>query len=629
MTSDEPESESESLPPDPDFESLLDYLHRSRGFDFTGYKHPSLIRRIGKRMKEVRVDGYVPYVDFLEVHPDEFKLLFDTILINVTSFFRDPPAWKTISEEILPRLLSSKRAEDPIRVWSAGCATGQEAYSLAIVLAEALGIDAFRDRVKIYATDVDDDALAKARSAQYDAKELESLPPEFREKYFEPAGAARWSFQKDLRRSVIFGRHDLIQDAPISRVDLLTCRNTLMYFNSETQARILDRFHYALSDRGFLMLGKVETLMTYNSSFIPVDLKRRIFARVPRANQLRDRILGQPRAAEETASHLVSHVRLREFAFESSPVAQLVIDFSGLLALANERARTMFQIDPVDLGRPFQDLTLSYRPADLRSCIDRAYQDRQPARISEVEWPVGAGEVVYLNIHVVPLLDPGAVLLGASVSFTDATGSRRLQEELQASHKELEVANEELQSTNEELETINEELQSTIEELETTNEELQSTNEELETMNEELQSTNDEIEVVNGELRVRNEERDTLDSILQSILRSLSSGVIVVGSNFSVQLWNPRAEDLWGIRSDEAIGKNLLNLDIGLPLEEIKKAIISCLAGELDQQVLTVDARTRRGKAIRCRVTCQTMTSEAKAINGVILSMDEEPAVPA
>jgi two-component system, chemotaxis family, CheB/CheR fusion protein len=611
--------------PDPEFEALLEYIQRSRSFDFTGYKRSSLIRRVDKRMQMVGIEGYAPYVDYLEVHPEEFRSLFDTILINVTAFFRDPPAWEVLSEEVLPRLVASKRPEEPIRIWSAGCASGEEAYSLAIALAENLGPTAFRDRVKIYATDVDEAALTKARLAQYSDKEVLGISPDLLAKYFEPVNTAHHGFQKDLRRSVIFGRHDLIQDAPISRIDLLSCRNTLMYFNSETQTRILDRFHYALNDRGFLFLGKAETLMTYNNMFVPVDLKRRIFAKVPRPNHIHERQMGLARAnGEEVATQLVSYVRLREFAFESSSVAQLVVEFGGLLALANEKARTMFGLQPADLGRPFQDLQVSYRPADLRSCIDRVYQERRPAKLSEVEWSPKAGELGYLDIHVVPLLDPGGTPIGASVTFVDATVSRRLQVELQTSHRELEVAYEELQSTNEELETMNEELQSTIEELETTNEELQSTNEELETMNEELQSTNEEIETVNEELGIRGAERDKLNTFLELILGSLKTGVIVVDRDLLVQVWNARSEDLWGLRWDEVQNKNLLNLDIGLPLDQLKPAVRACLAGEARTQSITLDATTRRGKPFRCQVTCIAMTNGEATIDGAILVVDGE-----
>ena len=261
---------------DRDLEVLLDYLRRSRGFDFTGYKRTSLSRRIDKRMQVVGADSYLSYLDHLEVDPEEFTHLFNTILINVTSFFRDPPTWEFLSAEILPRLAESRGDGEPIRMWSAGCASGEEAYSLAMATAEALGPDAMRERVKIYATDVDEEALNQARQARYTARQVEGVPPELLERYFERNGQG-YVFSKDLRRSVIFGRHDLIQDAPISRIDLLVCRNTLMYLNSETQSHVLARFSFALRDGGYLLLGKAEMLLAHSNLFTSVDFKWRVF----------------------------------------------------------------------------------------------------------------------------------------------------------------------------------------------------------------------------------------------------------------------------------------------------------------------------------------------------------------
>src|SRR5262245_35905080 len=211
-----------------DFTKLLDYLKTSRGFDFSAYKVSSLMRRIQKRMHEVGVESYAEYTDFLEVHPHEFEPLFDTVLINVTSFFRDTPAWTYLKDKILPQIAEERNPDRPIRVWSAGCATGEEAFSLAMLLAEIVGEDEFRQRVKIYATDADEGALATARQASYDSHHVNGVPQDVLDKYFERNGG-RLVFRSDLRRSLIFGRHDLIQDAAISRLDLLVCRNTLMY----------------------------------------------------------------------------------------------------------------------------------------------------------------------------------------------------------------------------------------------------------------------------------------------------------------------------------------------------------------------------------------------------------------
>jgi two-component system CheB/CheR fusion protein len=608
------------------FEALLDELRRSRGFDFSGYKRASLMRRVSKRLQMVGVHGYASYVAYLDGHPEEFGHLFDTILINVTAFFRDHSSWESLQAQIIPRLLAAKRADEPIRLWSAGCSSGEEAYTLAMVMAEAMGIDQFRDRVKIYATDIDDEALARARQAVYTHKEVEPIPAELLGKYFESqSNNNRLTFLKDLRRSVIFGRHDLIQDAPISRIDLLTCRNTLMYFNTETQARILDRFHFALNARGYLFLGKAETLLTYNNTFVPVDLKRRIFAKISKGN-LRDRLLVMARTGgDEAVNHLVGHVRIREAGFEASPVAQLVVDFGGQLVLANERARSLFSLAPSDLDRPLQDLQLSYRPADLRSSLDRAYAERKPIALADVEWP-NNGEISYLEVDVVPLVDAAGALLGATITFFDMTSVKRLRDELENTNRELETAYEELQSTNEELETTNEELQSTVEELETTNEELQSTNEELETMNEELQSTNEELETVNEELHERSDEVRLVNVFLESILSSLRGGVAVVDADFLIHVWNSNAEDLWGVRGDEVRGKNLLNLDIGLPVDQLKPLLRACLAGDSGFREITLDATNRRGKPIRCKVTCTPMIGDGVA--RVILLMEEQtPAI--
>jgi len=295
------------------FEALLDYLKRSRGFDFTGYKRSSLMRRVLKRMQMVAIEDYGDYVDYLEVHPEEFAQLFNTILINVTAFFRDEPAWDYLTQDIIPKILAEKTDNDPVRVWSAGCASGEEAYTVAMLLAEALGSAAFRQRVKIYATDVDEEALVQARQAGYTDKDLQPIPSELREKYFELAGN-RYIFRADLRRSIIFGRHDLVQDAPISRLDLLVCRNVLMYFNAETQARILARLHFALNDIGYLFLGKAEMLLTHANLFNPADLKHRIFTKTSKVN-LRDRptVLAQAGDAE-AINHLGRQARLHDAA---------------------------------------------------------------------------------------------------------------------------------------------------------------------------------------------------------------------------------------------------------------------------------------------------------------------------
>jgi two-component system, chemotaxis family, CheB/CheR fusion protein len=602
-----------------EFETLLLYLKQSRGFDFTAYKRSSLMRRVLVRMQNVEIKSFAEYLDFLQVDPDEFTRLFNTILINVTSFFRDAATWEFLGASVLPQLLDSIAPEDPIRWWSAGCASGEEAYSMAILLAEALGPDQFRARVKIYGTDVDEEALTEARQAMYSSRSVEEVPPALLQKYFDQHGD-RFVFNKELRRSVIFGRHDLIQDAPISRINLLACRNCMMYFNAEAQARILARFQFALADGGLLFLGKAETLLTHSGAFAAVDVKRRIFTKAG-GNRLDDRQITAEAVRSLPAEDVVQ--RLRQAASDMAPVPQLLVDNTGRIVHVNGQLRAHFGITSRDIGRPLQDLELSYRPFELRSSIDRAYAERRPVAQSEVEWR-GPGGTSFFDLLVVPVPDGNGTFLGCSIIFTDVTRSHLLQQEVQRTHQELETALEELQSTNEELETTNEELQSTVEELETTNEELQSTNEELETMNEELHSTNEELQTINDEARERSDALDESNAFLESILTSLRSAVIMLDRDLQIHKWNNRAEDMWGLRSNEVMRKNFLNLDIGLPVEQLKAPVKACLSREADFLELELDATNRRGKTIRIKVTCtQLADPNGGQPRGVILLIEE------
>jgi two-component system CheB/CheR fusion protein len=604
-----------------EFDALLEFLKRHRGFDFTGYKPATVQRRLHKRMAEVGVDSYAHYLEFLEAEPDEFTQLFNTLLINVTRFFRDDTTWQYLAESVVPALLARRGDDVRIRVWSAGCASGEEAYTLAMISAEAMGVDAFRDRVKIYATDVDDEALARARNAAYTEKQLEDVPAALRDKYFESVDGRR-VFRKDLRRNVIFGRNDLVQDAPISRIDLLACRNTLMYFNSSTQAAILGRFHYALAEGGVLFLGRAETLLTHTSAFAPIDMKRRLFTKAPRPPH-REANHGPAVADDAASSELAARARLHAVAFETSAEAQVVIDRQGQLTLVNERARHVFGIGERDLGRPIQDLELSYRPIELRSVIDQSYSDARTVIVRDIIWrPRGAVDDRWIDLEITPLRD-GATTLGVSALFTDVTAAKRLQQELETSRQHLESAFEELQSTNEELETTNEELQSTVEELETTNEELQSTNEELETMNEELQSTNEELQAINEELRHRGLQLNDLNAFLEGILTGVRAGVVVIDQALRVLSWNTRSEDLWGLRAAEAVGSSFFTLDMGLPVEQLTGAIRAVMAGQSTLMEVDLLATSRRGKAIQCHVVCTPLLSAERTVRGVILQMEE------
>ncbi len=607
----------------PELENLLEYIKRNRGFDFSGYKRASLTRRINKRIQIVNANDYSDYLDYLEVHPNEFVELFNTILINVTAFFREPHAWEYIASEVIPRIIATKQLSQQIRLWSAGCASGEETYTLAILLAEALGMEQYSERVKVFATDLDIEALNYARHANYGAKEIHGIPQHLIDKYFEKVNGC-YIIQKELRRCVIFGRHDLVQDAPISRIDLLVCRNTLMYFNTETQCRILDRFNFALNHGGFLFLGKAEMLFSRNHSLTPIDLRCRVFTKIQNAN-LRNMLLNMGQARDQqTDPHIVNLIRIHEAAFEIDPVAQIVVNLNNAILLANAQARNWFNLRTKDLGRSLQDLELSYRPVELRSPMDQVRTNRRGITLKDIEWPTSEREMRYLDVQIIPLMEVNTDdLLGLKIIFSNVTRFKQLENELVHANQELETAYEELQSTNEELETTNEELQSTVEELETTNEELQSTNEELETMNEELQSTNEELQTINEELQQRSEELNRVNSFLESILTSFRAGVVVLSPDLHILIWNHQAEDLWGLRSDEVISQHFMSLDIGLPTEALKQPLRAIISGESQSYEVQLNATNRRGKAIECQVICTPLIHTEVDIHGVILLMEE------
>ena len=603
---------------DETFEELLQHLKEARGFDFTGYKRTSLRRRVERRMQDVGVSSYEDYQDHLAVHPHEFTLLFNTILINVTEYFRDREAWDVLRDRFLPELLAA-RPEGPLRFWSAGSAAGQEAYSLAILLVEALGVEAFRSRVKVYATDIDEEALAQARTATYSDRELKGVTKEQLERYFQPTNG-RYAFRKDLRRSVVFGRNDLVQDAPISRLDLIVCRNTLMYFNAETQANVLKRFAFALNPAGLLFLGKAEMLLTSPPLFAPADTRRRFFRRadVPR-QQLSPGGAPAPGDAEQAGLQ-----QLRDLAWANGPAAQVVVDREGRFAASNTRAESLFGLDGQEVGRRFSDLELSYRPVELRSHIELALRERRALSVHEVDWVQPGGQRMRLEVEVVPVFDSEPRPVGVSVAFFDVSGYRALQDELEFANRQLETAYGELRSTSEELETTNEELQSTIEELETSNEELHSTNEELETMNEELQSMNDELHGGNEELRARGAQAVELNWLLERILTSLGTAVVVVDRDGRVRVWNRGAEDLWGVRQEEALEEPLVALDIGLSVEHLEPLVDEALSGRRSAAPagdgLLLDAVDRRGRPLQVRA--RVLPLDGDPVAGVILVIE-------
>jgi len=607
---------------DTTLDSLLEFVRETRGFDFTGYKRSTIQRRVAKRMAAVGAERYDDYVDYLELHAEEFAELFNALLINTTGFFRDPQTWEYLATEVVPQLLATPGPDESLRVWCAGCASGEEPYTVAMVLARVMGDSAFRERVKIYATDVDEEALDQARHGAYLPRQIEDVPHDALERFFERTDQ-RYVFRKDLRRCVIFGRNDLVQDAPISRIDLLVCRNTLMYFTAETQTQILRRFHFGLDDGGYLLLGKSEMLITHTDLFAPIELKRRVFRKVVKPT-LRERV--RVLTLDGTSARPANESdNLREAAFDIAGAAQIVIDHDRAMIMANDAARRLFGLGLADFGRPLQDLELSYRPIELRSHLDSLDRDLRPSEIKAIHWRAGDVERIF-DVRLTPLTSDG-VAMGTSITYIDVTEAHRLQEQLTGSKRELEQAYEELQSTVEELETTNEELQSTNEELETTNEELQSTNEELETMNEELQSSNEELETMNEELRHRTEEVNDVNAFLETILTTIGVAVAVLDRNQRVQIWNGQARELWGLTAADAEDEHLMSLDFGLPVDKLRQQIREVLAGRSQREETVVEATNRRGKMFQCRVTFLPLRDGGDGnVSGAIMMMEDVDA---
>jgi len=597
------EATSQAPVVDAGFRPLLDKLGTAYNFDFREYKEPSLARRIRARMSQVRQESFEAYGRYLDQHPEEHVGLFNTILINVTGFFRDTEAWTALATDVIPQIVAGAGDSRAIRVWSAGCSSGEEPYTVAMLLAEHLGERASEYLIKIYGTDVDEEALAAARHGVYRVDHLKDVPDELLARYFARDGQV-YRFRRDLRRWCIFGAHNLTQAPPLSHVDLLICRNVLIYFTSELQERILSRFHYAVREGGFLFLGRSESLLARSRMFRPVQLKWRIFERTPAMARQVAAVLpereghGATSQDASTRNEPTSSQRAQR-ALDALPGGAIVIDTSDSILNWNPAAEALFDIPVASaLARKFRDLDISYRVEGLRARIEDVKARHAPAKMENATFTRRNGDIVHADISILPLFETYR-LIGILVFAVEATEHVRLKEQMQRIAEQHATAIEELQSTNEELETTNEELQSTNEELETTNEELQSTNEELETTVEELQAANTELGTLNAELEGRTGELNRLDTHHRSLLDSLNQGVVVMNRDGAITTWNQTAERLWGLRAEQAVGRQIFGLPIGEVVQRMRPMFDRALRGEpsalSDVAYLTADRGSRRG----------------------------------
>jgi two-component system CheB/CheR fusion protein len=511
---------------------LTDKLMAEHAVDFRDYKPTTLGRRIQRRLDATKCPDVASYMRYLESSPDEYAKLIDSILINVTDFFRDPEAWEVVKSEVIPSILAQKRPGDQIRIWSAGCATGEEAYTIAMLMADALGARVAGYDVRIYATDIDEGSLAVARRGKYSEESVKSVPEAYL-KYF--IKNTSYTITRDIRRMVIFGRHNLVNDAPISHADFIACRNVLIYMSVDLQSRILSKFHYGLDARGFLFLGRAESLLTASRLFDPVTDKWRIFRKESPLETAMHGLTEQQAvaAAMETgrAEYQLGSL-FNEALLRYTPSGIIGMDVSGNVRVVNSAAERLWGIRADNLlGKPLAEAKLPPALQSLRPRITQAKRQRAEQAIDEMDLSQERGRPFHISVTLAPLTDVMGSHLGLIIVAEDITDQVRLRENLEgvneqfhAANEELETTNEELQSTNEELETTNEELQSTNEELETTNEELQSTNEELETTNDELNQARDQLEGRNADLETLNEnlkkvaaERDVTEQELHQV----------------------------------------------------------------------------------------------------------------
>lgn len=554
---------------------LIRELAEERGLDFRGYKPTSLERRIRRRMQQLSIDTFPEYGNYIRQKPAETTELLNTVLINVTRFFRDLQAWEVLRDEVLPVPFPGRGPGRSFRVWCAGCASGEEPYSVAILLAELLGPRLRDYEIKIYGTDHDDRALSFARRAEYTPEVARGVSPEIRAKYF--TGDRTLRLVRDVRRMVIFGRSNLLTDAPISHVDLLLCRNVLIYFDAVAQVQILSRIKYALSEGGVLFLGKSESQLKGDGDFIPVDTKWRIFQRRSAGanggwpNMGKTNMAADPKQESQQALNTLK--LYSETLLSALESGILIVDTEDIVVSQNESVQKLFKLPSRMVGQKLQNTEFWQRCPELKQYLDESRST--PPKSAHFDCYPAPNTVV--TVTVKPITAESSGNLTGTLIYMENVTSRVT---LQGTIEELETTAEELQSTNEELETTNEELQSTNEELETTNEELQSTNEELETTNEELQSLNEELETTNEELSSRTREWDEVNTRYSEMMERMPWPVLLVRNDANIYMYNSAAQKLFGFAKPSEKGMKL--------------------------QELPMDARTRQSMLRRHRHVLQT-----------------------
>jgi two-component system CheB/CheR fusion protein len=620
-------------------------MREKSGLDFTLYRQTTIRRRIARRMLIHGVSTLEAYRRYLEEHPSQVQALSNDLLINVTRFFRDADAFRVLQRSVFPSIIKQRPAEAPIRVWAPGCATGEEAYSLAIELLECLGDEAATVPIQLFGTDVSETSIVKARAGVY-PENIELDVPAARLRRFFVKLDGQYQVRKAVRELCVFAKHNLATDPPFSKMDLIVCRNLLIYLEAELQRRMSSIFHYALKTPGFLMLGVSETPGPLSELFSVVDKKYKVYAKRPTARRF-DLGLGSldrgtaksgmsraARSADEAGrsrSDLLQEVD-RLLLSKYAPAGVLVNEAAEILQF---RGHTSPYLEPAP-GQASLNLLKMAREGllmELRVAIDKARKQNAPVKreklsikqdgrtaqvtlqVLPMSGPAGERNYLVLFERVPPSREPRAP--GHKVPSAIAHPRRQIE----SLRHELTATKEFLQSIIEEREAANQELQAANEELLSSNEELQSTNEELETAKEELQSVNEELTTVNEELQHRNAELSQLNNDLNNLFAGVTIPIVMLGSDGRIRRFTPMAAKVL----------NLIPADLGRPIGDIRPNVDLSDLEQVCKHVIDAativerEVRDRDGRWHSLRVRPYTTTDNQ--IDGAVITLEDISAL--
>ena len=608
------DEEEEETQPDDSLRKIFAILQINTRVDFSNYKLATLKRRIHRRMMVRRTDTFDAYVKYLRENNDEIKSLYNDILINVTEFFRDPESYRGLVEHVFPQLIKKRKSESPIRIWVAACATGEEVYSIAILLVEFLADAGSRAPIQIFATDISEPSLQKARAGLYSESNLGGVSKDRLKRFFERVDGG-YKINKSIRQLCLFSRHDLNADPAFGKLDLVSCRNILIYFTPVLQKRIISIFHYALKADGFMWLGKSEgtngaaklfnvvdkihKIYSKNNVLTPMTFRFPISAHVPEAQENAS-IVPESRKESGDFQRDADRIALSKYAPPSVVVnsEMEILQFRGQTSayLQNPSGTPSNNLFKMAIPEVVHSLRIALQEARTHN-----RQTRHECKIEDLD-----GNDITINIEVVPANPQAPLIQRKFVIFFEKASSiplsvkkkgakrgakvtkkkdSRDQQDLRISRLEQDASASKLyqQSMIEDFEAAREELTAGNEELQSTNEELQSTNEELETAKEEVQSTNEELTTVNDELQSRNAELTALMSDLNNILTSVDVPLVIVGGDHCIRRFTPQAEKVF----------KLIPSDIGRQLGDIKTSFDLDLDGLVTEVIDTLVTQER------------------------------------